>query len=231
MITAFIAGILALPVGDYLTRLAHVPEMEGQRGMMVFFFCLPIGIIAGSIIGFVSSFLISRKGAGGFFVAQGWALLVTLAIAILLGGVPYALSDRPPRVDGKRVELQFELRTPPNVEIPKQPDGSSIRVSLYLNDRHSDFAFVDWSSISREADHTTISGRVPIETHSQNRALLAAVGNEAIASQFFALKLPPQPTKEDEAWSDWIFATHRADLSKVPEPERFALRYRVQPTE
>jgi len=27
--------LLALFAGDYLTRLAHVPDMEGQRGMTV----------------------------------------------------------------------------------------------------------------------------------------------------------------------------------------------------
>jgi hypothetical protein len=44
------------------------------------------------------------------------------------------------------------------------------------------------------------------------------------------LKIPSSPRKEDETWSDWIFATQRADLTSVPEMERMALRYRVQPT-
>jgi hypothetical protein len=70
---------------------------------------------------------------------------------------------------------------------------------------------------------------VPIETHNQTRSLLASIGNEPIASQFVELKLPASPGKEDENWSDWITATQRADLSAIPEPERFAIRYRVQP--
>jgi len=37
------------------------------------------------------------------------------------------------------------------------------------------------------------------------------------------------PRKQDETWSDWILATQRADLTAVPESERMALRYRVQP--
>jgi hypothetical protein len=37
LLTAFAGCILAFFVGDYLTRLAHVSEMEGQRGMTVFF--------------------------------------------------------------------------------------------------------------------------------------------------------------------------------------------------
>jgi hypothetical protein len=45
------------------------------------------------------------------------------------------------------------------------------------------------------------------------------------------LRIPPAPGKEDETWSDWIFATQRADLSPVSEPERMALRYRVRPAD
>jgi hypothetical protein len=59
--------------------------------------------------------------------------------------------------------------------------------------------------------------------------VLASIGNEPGGSQFIELRIPPAPRKEDEAWSDWIFATQRADLSPVSEPERMALRYRVRP--
>ena len=55
IVTAFTGCILAFFVGDYLTRLAHVPEMEGQRGMTVFFLCVPLGIIAGLVIGITVS--------------------------------------------------------------------------------------------------------------------------------------------------------------------------------
>jgi hypothetical protein len=55
------------------------------------------------------------------------------------------------------------------------------------------------------------------------------IGNEPFASQFIELKIPPAPRKEDQGWSDWIFATQRADLSPVSEPEQMALRYRVRP--
>jgi hypothetical protein len=43
--------------------------------------------------------------------------------------------------------------------------------------------------------------------------------------------LSPAPRKQDEAWSDWIFATVRADLSPIPEVQRFAILYRVRPVE
>ncbi len=227
--TAIVGCVLALFVGDYLTRLARVPEMEGQRGMTVIFLCVPLGILAGLVIGIISSILVGRRqGLAGFVIAQGWSLLIVCGLAGLLVGVPYLLSDKPPRIDGKRLELQFELRAPARFKIPDQPDGYSIRVSLYTDNREGRFAFIDWSAITKNAEHITIPGNVPLLTHSKTRSLLASIGNEPDASQFVELKIPPAPRKQDETWSEWIFATQRADLSPVPEPERFAARYRVR---
>ena len=230
--TAFVGCMLAFLVGDYLTRLAHVPEMEGQRGMTIVFLCAPLGILAGLVIGIISSILVGRQGLAGFLIAQGWSLLIVCGLAGLLVGVPYVLSDKPPRIDGKRLELQFELRAPATFKIPEQPDGYSIQVSLYIDNRQSEFAFIDWNSITKDAEHVTIPGNVPLLTHSKTRSLLASIGNEPGGSQFIELKIPPAPTKQDETWSEWIFATQRGgDLSPVPEPERFAVRYRVRPAD
>ena len=232
LVTAFVGCVLAFFVGDYLTRLAHVPEMEGQRGMTVFFLCVPLGIIAGLIVGIISSLVVQRRGPAGFRIAQGWSLLVLCGVGSLIGGLPYLLSDKPPKLDGKHLDLEFELRAPATFKIPKHPDGYSIRVSFYTNNRQSDFAFVDWNSITKDAEHVIIPGKVPLLTHSKTRSLLASIGNEPVASQFVELKdLPPAPRRQDEAWSDWIFATERADLTPIPDSERFAIRYRVHPIE
>jgi hypothetical protein len=228
LLTAFAGCLLAFLVGDYLTRLAHVPEMEGQRGMTVLFLCVPLGILAGFVIGIISAVAVRRQGLAGFLVAQGWSLLIVCGLAGLLGGVPYLLSDKPPTIDGKRLELEFELRAPATFKIPDQPNGYSIQVSLYTDNRQTDYAFIDWNGITKDPEHATVPGHVTLLTHSKTRSLLASIGNEPGASQFIELGLPPAPRKEDETWSDWIFATQRADLTPVPEAERMALRYRVR---
>jgi len=231
LFTAFVGCVLAFFVGDYLTRLAHVPEMEGQRAMTIFFLCVPIGILAGLITGIVSAIVVRRQGFAGFLAAQGWSLLIVCGVAGLLAGVPYLLSDKPPKIDGKRLELQFELRAPATFKIPDQPDGYSIRVCLYTDNRQNQYAFIDRNGITKDAEHATIPGHVPLLTHSENRSLLASIGNEPVASQFIELRIPSAPRKDDETWSDWIFATQQADLSPVAETERMALRYRVRPVD
>ena len=229
LFTAFFGCLLAFFVGDYLSRLAQMSNMEGGRGMFVVFVCAPLGILVGLVIGIVSSIWVRRQGPTGFLIAQGWSLLIVCGLAGLLAGVPYPLSDKPPTVDGKRVELQFELRAPATLKIPDQPDGYSIRVSLYADNRQDEYAFIDWNGITKDPEHATIPGHVPLLTHSKTRSLLASIGNEPVASQFIELKIPPAPRKEDETWSNWTLAAQRADLSPIPETERMALRYRVRP--
>ena len=103
LLTAVVGCVLAFFVGDYLTRFAHVPEIEGQRAMTIFFLCVSLGILAGLVIGIISSILVRREGPAGF-LAQGWSLLVICGVAGLLAGVSYLLSDKP-RIDGKRLEI------------------------------------------------------------------------------------------------------------------------------
>src|SRR5256884_9876957 len=192
--------------------------MERQRRLPVVFLCSPRGILASLVIGIISAVLVRRQGLAGFLIAQGWSLLIVCGLAGLLVGVPYVLSDKPPRIDGKQLELQFELRAPPTFQIPDQPNGYSIRVSLYTDNQQSRFAFIDWSGITKDANHITIPGNVPLLTHSKARSLLASIGNEPAGTQFIELKILPAPRKQAESWSEWIFAIQRADLGRVPEP-------------
>ena len=229
LFTAFVGCLLAFFVGDYLSRLGHMSNMEGGRGMFVVFVCAPLGILVGVVAGIVSSILIRREGPAGFFLAQGWSLLIVCGLAGILFGVPHLLSDKPPTIDGKRLELEFELRAPATFKIPDQPDGYSIRVSLYTDNRQTQYAFIDWNGITKDSEHATIPGHVPLSTHSKTRSVLTSIGNEPVASQFIKLKIPPAPRKEDETWSNWILAAQSADLAPIPETERMALRYRVRP--
>jgi hypothetical protein len=228
LLTAIVGCVLAFFVGDYLTRLGHMSNMEGGRGMFVVFVCAPLGILVGFVIGIVSSLLIPRQGAVGFFIAQGWSLLIVCALAGLLVGVPYLLSDKPPRIGGKELSLEFELRVPQAFSIPDTPSGDSVRVNLYSGNRETTYAFINWASIKRAPEGAIIPGRVDLLDRNPARSLFAVVGNDPMAGQFITLKLPSNPRLEDEQWSDWIHATPQANLGPIPEPAQFSARYRVR---
>ena len=229
LLTAIVGCVLAFFVGDYLTKLGHMSNMEGGRGMFVVIACAPLGILVGFVIGIVSSLLVRRQGAAGFFIAQGWSLLIVCALAGLLVGVPYLLSDKPPRIGGKGLSLEFELRVPQQFSIPDTPSGDSVRMSLYSGNRETTYAFIDWASIERAPEGAIIPGRVQLLDHNPARSLFAVVGNDPMAGQFITLKLPSNPRPEDEQWSDWIRATQHANLGPVPEAAQFSARYRVRP--
>ena len=228
LLTAIVGCVLAFFVGDYLTKLGHMSNMEGGRGMFVVIACAPLGILVGFVIGIVSSLLVRRQGAAGFFIAQGWSLLIVCALAGLLVGVPYLLSDKPPRIGGKGLSLEFELRVPQQFSIPDTPSGDSVRVSLYTGNRETTYAFIDWASIKRAPEGAIIPGRVQLLDHNPARSLFAIVGNDPMAGQFITLKLPSNPRLEDEQWSDWIHGTQQANLGPIPEAAQFSARYRVR---
>ena len=71
LLTALVGCVLSFFVADYLTKLLHVPEMEGQRGMTIIFLGAPLGILAGLIIGIASAILVRRQRFSGFLIAQG----------------------------------------------------------------------------------------------------------------------------------------------------------------
>jgi len=227
-ITAIVGGILGIVCGDPITRWFHVSEMEGGRGMMVVFLCAPLGALLASIIGLLVGIVIKRPGWSGYFRAQGLSILIVAAIAGIFTGIIYVGIDKPPKIDGRKLTLDFELRVPSSVKIPDEPNGYDIRANLDESSSQNRYGFIDWKSIVRGQDQITIAGHADLMTHSSNRSLLASVGNEPTAPQMFDVKIPPVPSKQDENWSDWMTAEKRADLTPIPESERFSLRYRVR---
>ena len=107
----------------------------------------------------------------------------------------------------------------------------TLHASLYANYRDNRYALLDYDKIETRDGFVFVPGKASLLSQTFNRDLLVSIDSEGGASQFIKLRLRAKPNKEDEAWSDWMMATERADLSQVPEGERIAVRYRVQPEE
>lgn len=228
LITAVGSCVLGFLVADYITRLLEVSDFEGGRGYAVLFFGGGFGILVGVVTGLVAGLLTRRSGLTGFLRAQGLAFLIILLLAGAITGIPWLLSDKPPRIDGKRLMLDFELSVPSSIEIPTEPSGYYIHATLYLGNKASRSAFIDWKGIARGSDRTIIPGRISLLTHSPNRSLYTSVENEPLHSHFFTLKLLPAPTKNDEAWSGWVAPEKTEESGPLPQADDFLLRYRVR---
>ena len=140
-------------------------------------------------------------------------------------------ADHPPTLGGKSLALEFELKIPQTLKLPAQPSVQGLHASLYANDRDNRYALLDYDKIATRDGYVFVPGKASLLSQTFNRDLLVLIENQAGASQFIKLKLSAKPTKEDEVWSDWMTATEHADLTPLPEPDRIAVRYRVQPEE
>jgi MFS family permease len=230
-LTAVAGAVLSVVASLYLTELYHVSNFEGDRGMLIFFALAPLGFIVGFIIGLVVALRSRGTGFGAFAKAQGIALGITIGLAAISSGVLYLAADHPPKLDGKPLALEFELKIPPTLRLPSQPSEETLHASLYANNRNNRYAELDYNKIATRDGYLFIPGKASLLSQTLNRDLFVSIEGEGGAGQFIKLKLRAKPRKEDEAWSDWIKATESADLSPVPEPEKIAVRYRVQPDE
>ena len=231
LLTAIAGAALSIAASLYLTELYHVSNFEGGRGMLIFFALAPLGFIVGLIIGLIVALLSRGTGFGGFAKAQGIALAVAISLATIVSSMLYLAADHPPTLDGKSLALEFEVKIPPTLKLPTQPSVQTLHASLYANDRDNRYALLDYDKITTRDGFVFVPGKASLLSQTFNRDLLVSIESEGGASQFIKLKLRAKPGKEDEAWSDWMMATERADLSPVPEGERIAVRYRVQPEE
>jgi MFS family permease len=228
-LTAIAGGILSVVASLYLTELYHVSNFEGGRGMLIFFALAPLGLVVGFIVGLIVALRSRGSGFGGFAKAQGIALGIAIGLAAVVSGILYLAADHPPKLDGKPLALEFELKIPPALKLPAQPSVQTLHASLYANNRDNRYALLDYDKIASRDGYFFVPGKASLLSQTFNRDLLVSIESEGGGSQFIKLKLRAKPRKKGEAWSDWITATERADLSPVPEPERIAVRYRVQP--
>ena len=230
-LTAIAGTVLSVAASLYLTELYHVSDFEGGRGMLIFFALAPLGLIVGFFIGLVVALLSRGMGFRAFARAQGIALGITIGLTAVVSGILYLAADHPPKLDGKLLALEFEVKIPPTLKLPAQPSVQTMHASLYANNRDNRYALLDYDRIATRDGYVFIPGKASLLSQTSNRDLLVSIESEGGASQFIKLKLQAKPGKEDEEWSDWVMATERADLTPVSDPERIAVRYRVQPEE
>jgi MFS family permease len=230
-LTAVAGAVLSVLASLYLTELYHVSDFEGGRAMLIFFALAPLGLVIGFIIGLIVALRSRGPGFGGFAKAEGIALGIAIGLAAVVSAVLYLAADHPPKLDGKPFALEFELKIPPTLKFPLQPGEQTLHASLYGNNRDSRYAELDYDRIASRDGYVFVPGKASLLSQTFNRDLFVSIEGEGGAGQFIKLKLRAKPRKEDEAWSDWIMAAERTDLSPVPESERIAVRYRVQPEE
>jgi hypothetical protein len=228
LLTSLVGGALALFTGDYLTRLYHVSDMEGQRGMTIIFLFAPLGIIVGFVLGFVTALYLRRPGFVGFAKTQALSILVRLPLPPLFRVFSGSAPTIRQRLTAKNLfsNSNFAFLPPSNFPLNLMTTGFA---PVFMPAQE---IIVLHRSMSDQRKRSTITSpsqeNTGLLSQTAQRSLLISVGDTPVPSQMIHINLPASPRKENKAWSDWTFATQRADLTPIPEPQRIAGRYRVQ---
>jgi len=227
LICAVLGTVLGLFLGDAITKAYRVSNFEGQRGYAVVFLFGPAGLLLGLIIGIVTARVSAGVGSAHFFKTQGLALLVTGVVAGGVSGLALLLADRPPKLGGNELNLEFEIRIPTDQPVPEDLEAAELRVSFYENAKNNRLAELAFDQVTRDSAFVTVPGTAWIGSHSIYRMLSAGFGSGD--SHVFEIRLPPGPTQADTAWTEWTKTRDPLGQSEARTGERYQVRYRVAP--
>ena len=157
----------------YCARFADAYEGHWQRGMTAIFLFAPLGIIVGFLIGLITALRTRWPGFIGFLKTQALSILVTIALATVVSGLCWVAADKPPKIDGNNLALDFELKIPPTIRVPSESTPNNIYASLYASNRDNRSAILDFKSIARPDGYVIIPGTAELMSHSADRELLA----------------------------------------------------------
>ena len=220
LISAIIAAVLALYIGDAASRAHRVSDMEGGRGWLLLF-CMGLGFLAGGMIGALATRIRGTKFTSALMAAG----LMIAGLAAIAAAVAFLTVDSSPRIDGHRLRLEFEVLLPPGQPLTNEGVGKlTVTVVGFVDQNH---ATLDPSRAAPRDARLAVPGSVPITSHSEHRELIVNLGEEP--QQEFELKLPRSPRRENEAWSEWIAPHYETASLRVATDREVAIRYRVQP--
>jgi hypothetical protein len=227
LICAALGTALGLLLGGAITKAYRVSNFEGKAGYAIVFIFAPAGLLLGLIIGTATARMSGGAGTAHFFKTQGLALLITGVGLGAAGGLALLLADRPPKLGGNELNLEFEIRIPTDQPVPADLEQAEFRVSFFENDKNNRSADLAFDLVTRDSAFVTVPGTAWIGAHSLFRMLSAGFGGGD--SRVFEIRLAPGPTEADTAWTDWQGS--RAPLGKYEgrTGEPYQVRYRVAP--
>lgn len=215
--TLFFSGFLA----SKATRWLRISQREGHAGYWVAFKALLFGLF-GAIAGFVAA----RKAEGDDrWLALGLGLAVALALPSLWAFLAWLSRDKEPRLHGKRVGLDFELRAPAGVRLAD--NAAQIYSYLSATRARMESSKLDFTNLQVIEGRLVLPGFVLLHTSRPDPYLVFGGERLGGGSLYFSLDLPSPLKRAGRTWGEW--RRGRSGGSKLPaEVERFELRYRLR---
>lgn len=231
VLSALAAGIATGLAASLWADWYHVTSFEGASGYFVVGLAL-VGMVGGFVIGLAwARAVAAATPAPGFRRALGFALLTTTGILALITGVVWLSADFPPRIDGKELVMDVEVRFPANLPLPTPSEaagyGWHVTLTADGGSRPQRLGPLRVQEAVQAEGRWVVPATVFLHTSDPGKSLGIGLGNRE--SQFFRPSLPGRPTREHMVgWSPWLTEPTSGSLKPVPPADAVAVRYRVQ---
>jgi hypothetical protein len=223
VLAALVIGVVATIVAALVLDARGMSDFEGERSMFAAMVLGPAGALLGLVAGVAFG---QRPGSGARHVFRQLGLATATMGGVIAAVAIWGLvtADHPPKLDGRKLALEFEVKIPSTSALPPDLSSASFTANLHTTDSDNRFATLEFDKVRTEDGARLLSGAADLYTRTVTRRLLVGTW----PSQVFDIALPASPAQAQFEWSTWIAPTALADLSPVPAAEKFALRYRVQ---
>ncbi|MBN8549965.1 MAG: hypothetical protein J0M12_11675 [Deltaproteobacteria bacterium] len=230
-LTAVFSAVATVLIADVATRWHHVSDFEGARGMLIAFVWLPLSLIVGFVVGLVAARWKSASGRVLWYHAIGRAFGIASVILGLSTLVAWNTALHPPTIEGKELELQYEVRLPPAYPLQEDFEKQDFRAALVVSADDRSYSKIDFSAIEKRDGFIVVPAIAQLNSTSAHRTLSATYGewNSTTALyQYVDIPLAAVPTRSDFEWSPWFTAEKGFDGAPIPIEKRIQFRYRVR---
>ena len=197
VVALFCAGLTAAGSASW----HRMSNFEGAAG----YFVVLVAILGG-IVGFFLGVVTSRMMANPvFFKALGLSCGITVGIAAIAALISWVVADIPPKIAGRELELEVEIRLPLGEPKPAtSPETKShLRLGSVINhvQRKSKMGKLNLDAARLERGRWIIPGSVFLFTTRGKRSVDGEIDCKSIGG--FIIPLPARPSAKYEQWSDW----------------------------
>ena len=223
VILAVVGTLFGGLVASLAVRWLKISSREGLAGYWMVFMALLAGF--GSLL--CGLFIARYGGFEGFFSALATAAAVVFGAIGLVGLVTWLTRDHPPRMNGKNLAFDLEVRTPPNAT---SIDSESGAFYGYISARGAGTIMVtlDFAGLRQEDGRWVLPGQVPF--HTRRPYPYIGFGGTRLngATVFFNLNVSGQLRQLLGQWSPWMQGSPSGNLAATSDAAGFELRVRLR---
>lgn len=230
---ALLSGLLGLVCAGFIAAFCadwfRISNFEGKAGFFMVAVAM-LGGIAAFFVGPLAMRLITAGAVPGFFkrLIVAWGAVLAISLAAL--AICRWFADVAPKMDGKSLALEIEVRCPKTFVLPKVVDEYGVTAEVYLPRRaRQPIANLRLDDAKTVEGFLIVPVTVPLATSSSQKSL--EVRFDKSHSLTFGLPLRSQPRASDREWSNWIESGWDAGKSEPAKEAKFNLRFRVATVE